>query len=161
MKKIITGIGLLLLVTGCSKESIQPQCDTLMNNNVSIFSIQGNNTGEWRYVSYYDLDSNITALDKFMSSYTLYLDECPDIYFTPTSDCATNEDFWWFWNWNIDYQGNSSPIWMAQPDLEIISQQEYIPWFQDAWSPIGQSEFFLTPHDLTISINNGDSIIFY
>ena len=66
-----------------------------------------------------------------------------------------------FWNWNQDDLGFSLPVWLAQPDLEIITDQQYIPWIQDAWSPIGQPMFYLTPHDLNISINNGDSIIFY
>tara|TARA_R110000751_G_scaffold252161_1_gene351907 strand:+ start:156 stop:641 length:486 start_codon:yes stop_codon:yes gene_type:complete len=161
MKKIITGIGLLLLVTGCVKESTQPECDILINNNVSIFSISGADqvTGEWKYVGYYDTDSNITAHDKFMSSYTLYLDECEDIYH---DDCATNSDYWYLWNWNMCDQGNPCQTWMAQPDIEIYSQQQYI---QDQWnislSPIGQQGFYLIPHDLTISINNGDVIIFH
>lgn len=144
-----------VLITSCEQEPLEPE---VQNDNVRVYSFGYDDTmNAYLYVAYWEEHpgNGTLAIDKFLDNYdTFYNTVCGD-----TGNYICTNDYYHFFNKTLD--GNQ---WLSNPDVVFWSVNDYFPSpnsiYNDANSPVGNGAHYYAEHDINISINNNDNIVY-
>lgn len=144
-----------VLITSCEKEPLEPE---VQNDILRIYSIgYDNSMNSYLYVAYYEEhpSNGSLGIDKFLDNYDhFYNTVCGD-----TGNYICTNDYYHFFNQTLD--GND---WLSNPDVVFWSVNDYFAspgnLFSDANSPVGNGAHYFVEHDINISINNNDNIVY-
>ncbi len=145
-----------VLITSCEKEPLEPE---VQNDILRVYSFgYDNSMNAYLYVAYWEEHpgTGTTAMNKFLDNYDNFYDT---VCLANNQFTYCNEDYYHMFNQTLD--GN---YWLSNPDVVFWSVNNYFPVPNDIYndnnSPVGNGWHYYAEHDINVSINNNDNIVY-